>query len=110
MDPQITSLLGESYNRAYSIIQDLQSLKELEEVIAYFKTSSELKKKHIYKLWQDRLAVQPTDDLKVFQRSLKIRSIVIDAFEEIDAYIKFAHLARLSGNHALSSNITNQLL
>ena len=88
----------------------MQSLKELEEVIAYFKTSSEIKRKHIYKLWQDRLAVQPTDDLKAFQRSLKIRSIAIDGIEEIDSYLKLSQLARLSGNQALSSSVTHNLL
>lgn len=51
LDPQITSLLGESYSRAYSLIQDLQSLKELEEVIIYVKTSNEQRRNHIYRLW-----------------------------------------------------------
>ena len=51
LDPKITSLLGESYGRAYKLIQDLQSLKELEEVIQYVRTSDEQRKKHIYKLW-----------------------------------------------------------
>ena len=34
LNTKITSLLGESYNRAYALIQELQFLKELEEVIA----------------------------------------------------------------------------
>jgi len=51
LDPQITSLLGESYSRAYSLIQDLQSLKELEEVIQYVRTNDEQRKKHFYSLW-----------------------------------------------------------
>ena len=57
LDPKITSLLGESYSRAYSLIQDLQSLRELEEVILYVKADNEQRKRHIYSLWQKRFAV-----------------------------------------------------
>lgn len=35
LDPKITSLLGESYNRAYLLIQEMQNLRELEEIIEY---------------------------------------------------------------------------
>ena len=90
LDPRITSLLGESYSRAYSLIQDLQSLKELEEVITFHKTGNEQRRKHIYKLWQQRFAVQPSDDLKAYQRSLKIRSIVMDRTEEVESHLQFA--------------------
>lgn len=93
LDPQITSLLGESYSRAYSLIQNLQSLRELEEVIQYVKHPDEQKKKHLCTLWQKRFAVQPSEDLNALQRSLNIRSIVIDRTEQVDEYIQFAELA-----------------
>lgn len=98
LDPKITSLLGESYSRAYSLIQDLQSLKELEEVILYVRTNDEQRKRHIYSLWQKRFAVFPSEDLTAFQRSLNIRSIVIEKVDEVDQYINFAHIAQNSGN------------
>jgi FKBP12-rapamycin complex-associated protein len=110
LDPQITSLLGESYGRAYSLIQDLQSLKELEEVINYVKTGNEQRRKHIYSLWQKRFMVQPSEDLRAFQRSLNLRSIVIDRTEEVDQYIQFAQLAQNSGNPTLGSKVLNKML
>lgn len=44
LDSKLTSLLGESYNRAYKQVQELQFLTELEEVIYYKTTKSEEKK------------------------------------------------------------------
>lgn len=93
LDPQITSLLGESYSRAYSLIQDLQCLKELEEVIYYVQTPKEQIKNRIYSLWQKRFEVLPSEDLRALQRNLNIRCIVIDKTEEVDQYIHFALLA-----------------
>jgi hypothetical protein len=109
LDPKITSLLGESYSRAYSLIQDLQSLKELEEVILYVKTMDEQRKRHIYSLWQKRYAVFPSEDLNAFQRSLNLRSIVIDKVDEVDQYINFANIAQNSGNTSLGQRILNKL-
>ncbi len=51
LDTKITSLLGESYNRAYKQIQELQFLTELEEVIHYKATKSEEKKASLYACW-----------------------------------------------------------
>lgn len=56
LDPKITSLLGESYNRAYLLIQEMQNLRELEEIIEYKQVSTdEYRKKHLYSLWCNRL-------------------------------------------------------
>jgi FKBP12-rapamycin complex-associated protein len=54
IDPKLTSLIGESYNRAYSLVIELQYLKELEEVIEYKKSENEEKKEHLYGLWKER--------------------------------------------------------
>ena len=51
LNTKITSLLGESYNRAYALIQELQFLKELEEVIEYKTTATAEKKANLYKCW-----------------------------------------------------------
>ena len=54
LNTKITSLLGESYNRAYALIQELQFLKELEEVIEYKTTATTEKKGNLYKCWLQR--------------------------------------------------------
>jgi len=51
LDSNITSLLGESYNRAYHEVKELQFLTELEEVITYKKTGNDEKKTSLYKCW-----------------------------------------------------------
>lgn len=48
LDPKLISLLGESYNRAYRQIQELQFLTELEEVIYYKTSRSEEKRQSLY--------------------------------------------------------------
>jgi FKBP12-rapamycin complex-associated protein len=48
LDPKITSLLGESYNRAYLLIQEMQNLRELEEIIEYKQTNDTQRKGHLY--------------------------------------------------------------
>lgn len=41
----------------------------------------------------------------MWQKSLNIRSLVIDKTEEIDNYLKFAHLAQESNNNDLGQRI-----
>lgn len=60
LDSKLTSLLGESYNRAYKKVQELQYLTELEEVIFYKTTKSEEKKQSLYSCWLQRQKCIPT--------------------------------------------------
>jgi FKBP12-rapamycin complex-associated protein len=65
LDAKVTTMISESYNRAYSLIQELQFLKELEEVIEYKKSStSEKKKETLYKSWCQRMKAIPNNDLE----------------------------------------------
>ena len=93
INSKITSLLGESYNRAYSNIQELQFLKELEEVIEYKTTNSHEKKENLYKCWVQRQKAVPPHDLEVHQKLLNIRCLVKDKQEEIESFIQFAKMA-----------------
>jgi hypothetical protein len=81
----------------------------LEEVILFVRTTDEQRKKHIYSLWQKRFAVFPSEDLSAFQRSLNLRSIVIDKVDEVDQFINFANIAQNSGNTSLGARILNKL-
>jgi serine/threonine-protein kinase mTOR len=57
LDPKITSLLGESYNRAYLLVQEMQNLRELEEIIELNTTAQydTLRRRHLSLLWSKRL-------------------------------------------------------
>ena len=60
LDPKITSLLGESYNRAYLLIQEMQNLKELEEIMEYNQSDDTYRRRHLSSIWAKRLEYQPT--------------------------------------------------
>jgi len=60
----VTSLFGESYIRAYKHIQDLQNLRELEEMIDFQTSTDEARKHHLHSLWCRRFEFLPQDDLK----------------------------------------------
>lgn len=55
LDPELTAMAAESYQRAYGTMVSVQILAELEEVIQY-KLKPE-KRKIIYNAWSDRLQV-----------------------------------------------------
>ncbi len=55
MDTDLTAMVGESYQRAYGAMVNVQMLSELEEVIQ-FKLVPE-RREAIKKMWWDRLQV-----------------------------------------------------
>ena len=87
LNTKITSLLGESYHRAYATIQELQFLKELEEVIEYKTTSSSSKRANLFNCWIQRQKSVPPQDLEVHQKLLNIRCLVKDKQEQIESFI-----------------------
>jgi FKBP12-rapamycin complex-associated protein len=109
LDPKITSLLGESYNRAYLLIQEMQNLKELEEIMEYNQSDDSYRRRHLSSIWAKRLEYQPTQDLEQWQKSLNIRNLVIDKSEDIDYYLKFSKLAQDTGNNEFGQRILNNL-
>ena len=124
LDTELSALLGESYNRAYSVLVRIQMLAELEEIITYKKNKDNTEKQETMRLtWTKRLK-GCQKNVEVWQRMLKVRTLVLDASQNIDMWIKFANLCRKSGRtgladktlrtlHAASSQIngsSNQLL
>ena len=105
LNTKISSLLGESYHRAYASIQELQFLKELEEVIEYKTTSSAQKRGNLFNCWIQRQKSVPPQDLEVHQKLLNIRCLVKDKQEQIESFIQFAKMAQDMGNSKLSKKI-----
>ena len=114
LDPELTSLIGESYTRAYNQVVRIQMLAELEEVIQFkdtFPPSEETKLRRIalMGIWSERLrGCQPEVD--VWQRVLKVRSLVLTPRENMQMWIKFANLCRKNGRLALAEKTINSLL
>lgn len=107
---EISALVNESYNRAYNVIVRTQLITELEEVIAYKKLPPHSEKRIIYhNTWNKRLlGCQKSVD--IWQRALKVRSLVITPKQDMHIWIKFANLCRKSGKLNLAEAALSRLL
>ena len=109
LDGKITSLLNESYSRAYSLMIELQHLKELEEIIAYKQSEANpTKQKRLEELWTIRRG-HMQKDIDIWQKILTIRSLVKSRAEDVDLYIKYANLCRKNGRFAQCKRVLESL-
>ncbi len=56
LDTELTGLVGESYNRAYGVMVNIQLLSEMEEICRCL--CSPQRKPQLKKIWWDRLLVR----------------------------------------------------
>ncbi|GAA5903699.1 hypothetical protein JCM6882_003390 [Rhodosporidiobolus microsporus] len=112
LDTELTTLVGESYNRAYDAVVRIQMLSELEEIISYKEATSvgnNERRAVIQKTWMKRLKGCKRD-VDVWQRILKVRALVVTPRENIEMWVKFANLCRKSGRLGLAEKTLNSLL
>ena len=112
LDPELTTLVGESYNRAYDAVVRIQMLSELEEIIGYktaVATGNLDRRSVIQRTWMKRLKGCKRD-VEVWQRVLKVRALVITPREDVEMWVKFANLCRKSGRLGLCEKTINSLL
>jgi len=109
LDTELGALLGESYNRAYGVVVRVQMLAELEEIITYKKSEGNpIKQATMQDTWTRRL-LGCQRNVEVWQRMLKVRSLVVPPKENIKMWIKFANLCRKSGRTGLAEKTLDQL-
>ncbi|TFY65865.1 hypothetical protein EVG20_g5221 [Dentipellis fragilis] len=110
LDPELTSLVGESYGRSYNIMVRAQMLSELEEIIAYKQYADQPERQQtLRKTWMKRLqGCQP--DVEVWQRILQVRTLVLSPEDDPVMWIKFANLCRKSDRMLLAEKTINSLL
>ncbi|KAK7686283.1 hypothetical protein QCA50_010507 [Cerrena zonata] len=110
LDPELTSLVGESYGRSYNIMVRAQMLSELEEIIAYKQYADQPERQEMMKkTWMKRLqGCQP--DVDVWQRILQVRALVLSPDDDPAMWIKFANLCRKSERMVLAEKTINSLL
>ena len=102
LDTELSTLLRESYNRAYNVVVRVQMLAELEEIIIYKQNIGDPEKqKTMRQTWNQRL-LGCQQNVEVWQRMLKIRALVMAPCENIDMSIKFASLCRKSNRMTLA--------
>ncbi|KAG8958873.1 phosphatidylinositol kinase- protein kinase tor1 [Tulasnella sp. 419] len=109
LDPELTSMVGESYVRAYNVVVRVQMLSELEEIIAYKQAMDQPDRQAtMRKTWVKRLrGCQP--EVEVWQRILQVRTLVLSPDEDTTMWIKFANLCRKSDRMFLAEKTLNSL-
>lgn len=107
LDTELTSMAGESYERAYGAMVCVQMLAELEEVIQY-KLIPE-RRPTIRSMWWKRL--QGGQHLvEDWQRILQVHSLVLTPQEDVHTWLKYASLCRSSDSLKLSHKTLTMLL
>lgn len=107
LDTELTSMAGESYERAYGAMVCVQMLTELEEVIQY-KLIPE-RREIIRSMWWKRLqgGQRIVED---WQRIIQVHSLVVNPQEDVHTWLKYASLCRKSGSFKLSHKTLSMLL
>ncbi|OAL49589.1 ARM repeat-containing protein [Pyrenochaeta sp. DS3sAY3a] len=110
LDTELSSLLGESYQRAYLPMIRVQMLAELEEIMQYKQNEGNKEKQaSMRKTWMKRLkGLQPNPE--VWQRMIKVRQLVISPHEGTDMWIKYTNLCRKNNRMNLANKALQKLL
>jgi FKBP12-rapamycin complex-associated protein len=110
LDTELSALVSESYNRAYTVVVRVQMLAELEELIVYKQSNNNPSKQEtMRKTWETRL-LGCQRNVEVWQRMLKLRALVISPKENMQMCIKFANLCRKSGRMGLAESNLKTLI
>ncbi|SPQ26658.1 5e2edd65-6acc-4dcf-a7ef-f29e4cb58798 [Thermothielavioides terrestris] len=108
LDTELSALVSESYNRAYQVVVRVQMLAELEELIVY-KQSGPEKRATLRATWETRLKGCQRN-VEVWQRTLRLRSLVLTPQENMHMWTKFANLCRKSGRMGLAEKSLKHLI
>ncbi|KMQ92782.1 serine threonine-protein kinase mtor [Lasius niger] len=95
MDTELTAMAGESYQRAYNAMVEVQKLAELEEVIQ-FKLVPE-RRAAIKAMWWERLqgGQRIVED---WQKIIQVHTLVVSPQDDMYTWLKYASLCRKSGS------------
>ncbi|KAJ8676220.1 hypothetical protein QAD02_012006 [Eretmocerus hayati] len=107
LDTELTAMAGESYQRAYNAMVEVQKLAELEEVIQY-KLVPE-RRSTIKSMWWERLqgGQRIVED---WQKIIQVHTLVIPPHEDMYTWLKYASLCRKNGNQMLCHKTLVMLL
>ncbi|KAJ8946331.1 hypothetical protein NQ318_004221 [Aromia moschata] len=107
LDTELTAMAGESYQRAYGAMVQVQMLSELEEVMQY-KLVPE-RRPTLRAMWWQRLqgGQRLVED---WQKIIQVHSLVLEPHEDIHTWLKYAALCRKSGSMRLSHKTLVMLL
>lgn len=107
IDNELTTMIGESYNRAYPAMVHIQLMSELEEVIQY-KLVPERREMIKQKWWQRLQDCQKM--VEDWQKLLQVHSLVLSPLEDKRALLKFVKLCERNNRPDLSLKTIIQLM
>ncbi|KAJ1818555.1 phosphatidylinositol kinase- protein kinase tor1, partial [Coemansia sp. RSA 2599] len=110
MKVDLVSHVTESYSRGYSQVFRCQLLTELEEVMSY-KTAHDDRERRlsITNTWRQRLdGIQ--QDVGMWQKILRVRSMVLRPILDLDTWIKYVNMCRKSDSMMIARHAIQQLL
>jgi FKBP12-rapamycin complex-associated protein len=108
LDPDLTSMASQSYERSYQAIIEAQVLSELEEIITYKQVPT--KRDWLVETWWKRLQGCERS-LEYWHRLLLVRTgIVLPKEKDIKPWLKFSSLCQKVGHLSLSQQILSSLL
>lgn len=107
IDTELTAMAGESYQRAYGAMVQVQMLSELEEVMQY-KLVPE-RRDILKQMWWQRLqsGQRLVED---WQKIIQVHSLVLQPHEDVQTWLKYASLCRKNGSLKLSHKTLLMLL
>ncbi|XP_076166943.1 serine/threonine-protein kinase Tor isoform X1 [Ptiloglossa arizonensis] len=107
LDTELTAMAGESYQRAYNAMVEVQKLAELEEVIQ-FKLVPE-RRSTIKSMWWERLqgGQRLVED---WQKIIQVHTLVVSPQDDMYTWLKYASLCRKNGSLALCHKTLVMLL
>eukprot|EP01105_Mastigella_eilhardi_P021948 TRINITY_DN5365_c0_g1_i1.p1 TRINITY_DN5365_c0_g1~~TRINITY_DN5365_c0_g1_i1.p1 ORF type:complete len:2426 (-),score=601.66 TRINITY_DN5365_c0_g1_i1:7080-14204(-) len=110
LDTKITALVGESYERSYNVMVNIQQLAELEEVIEYKQSRDSTERlSMIRNTWKKRL-LGCKCDVDTWQQLLSVHTLVVSPQDNMDSWLKFVGLCRKSGRLRLAFKTLNTLV
>lgn len=111
MDGRLTSLLAESYSRAYPSMVSAQLLSEMEEIIQLRMleenskpTESTRARADLISVWRKRLKGCRLD-AETYSSIMAVRSLVLDPEEEIESTLQLSKLSRQAGRLEFSKRV-----
>jgi len=109
LDSEFTASVGESYQRAYRSMIQVQQLSELEEMLHHKEAPSAMPLTLLVTMWRARLE-QAQCDVDVWQDILSVRYLVAPPPRDVRTWLKFSSLCRKSGKLAISHEILTQII
>ena len=111
LDPRLSALIGESYDRAYPMAINAQILVELEEILQFKgrHKGADMQQDLMKDMWSARLnGVQRS--AQVWERLLSVRRLAVEPIDDEETWVKFSGLCRKSGRTQIATRTLAPLM